>query len=129
MNGAPAHQKGQSRRHVSSGGRMIRIVQTFPSSPLAFQAPPQTSTVQVSNRTTGAAMILLKKCDADNLLLVNGNKSRPSFRPVRQADRVNPPEIKQDGLWAGRQTFVEDFTQEHSLAGLHFTSIEVSGSF
>jgi hypothetical protein len=74
-------------------------------------------------------MILLKKCDADNLLLVNGNKSRPSFRPVRQADRVNPPEIKQDGLWAGRQTFVEDFTQEHSLAGLHFTSIEVSGSF
>ena len=108
---------------------MIKIVQTFPSSPPAFQAPPQTSTVQVSNRTTGAAMILLKKCDANNRLPVSRSKSWPSFRPVRQADRVNPPEIKPDGLWATRRTFVEDFTREHSLSGLHFTSIEVSGNF
>jgi hypothetical protein len=108
---------------------MINIVQNFSFSPPAFQVLPQTSTVQVSNRTTGAAMILLKKCDANNRLPVSRSKSWPSFRPVRQADRVVPPEIKADGLWAGRQTFVEDFTREHSLRGLHFTSIEVSGNF
>jgi len=74
-------------------------------------------------------VILLKKFDANNRLPVSRSDSRPSFRPVRQADRVNPPEIKPDGLWAGRLTFVEDFTREHSLPGLHFTSLEVSGSF
>ena len=108
---------------------MINTVQNFLSSPSAFQALPQTSTVQVSNRTTGAAMNLLKKCDANNRLPASNNKSRPSFRPVRQAHRASFPEIKPDGQWAGSLTFVEDFTREHSLPGLQIASIEISGSF
>jgi hypothetical protein len=74
-------------------------------------------------------MILLKKCDVNNRLPVSRNQSRPSFSPVGQAVRVDPPEIEPDRPRAGRRTFVEDFTRDHSLPGLHFTSIEVSGNF
>jgi hypothetical protein len=43
---------------------MLDAVGNFSFSPPAFQALPQTSTVQVRDRTTGAAMSLLKKSDA-----------------------------------------------------------------
>jgi hypothetical protein len=56
-------------------------------------------------------------------------KRQRSFSPVEQPDRTNSSEIKPDGPWASRLTFVEDFTLEHSLPGLHTTSIEISGSF
>ena len=74
-------------------------------------------------------MSLLKKCNANNCLPVSRSTSRPSFSPVGQAGRANSSEIEPDGPRAGRRTFFEDFTQEHSLLGLHFTSIEISGSF
>ena len=74
-------------------------------------------------------MILLKKCDADNRLPANRNKSRPSFRPVEQADRANPSEMKPDRPSASRLTFVEDFTREHSLPGPASILSEISGSF
>jgi hypothetical protein len=74
-------------------------------------------------------MSLLKKCDAKNRLSANRNKGRDSFRPVGQADRASFSEIKPDGPQASRLTFVEDYTREHSLRGLHITSIEISGSF
>ena len=56
--------EGSSLRHVGSGGCTLEAVGNFSFSPPAFQALPQTSTVQVRNRTTGAAMSLLEKCDA-----------------------------------------------------------------
>jgi hypothetical protein len=74
-------------------------------------------------------MSLLKKCDARNRLPASRNKSQHSFGPVRQADRVNSLEIKPDGPWAGRLTFVEDFTREHFLPGSQITSIGSLGSF
>ena len=74
-------------------------------------------------------MRLLKKCDVNNRLPASRNKSRPSFRPVGQAHRANPSEMKPHRPWAGRRTFVEDFTREHSLPCLQITSIEISGSF
>lgn len=74
-------------------------------------------------------MRLLKKCDANNRLSASRNKSRHSFKPVGRADRANPSEIKPDGPRASRLTFVEDFTQEHSLPGVHILSIGISGSF
>jgi hypothetical protein len=74
-------------------------------------------------------MSLLKKCDANNLLPARRNKSQRSFGPVRHADGANSSEIKPNGPWASRLTFVEDFTVEHSLPGLQITSIEISGSF
>jgi len=74
-------------------------------------------------------MSILKKCDAKNHLSASRNRSRHSFRPPGQADRAKPSEIKPDGPRASRLTFVEDFTREHSLPGVHITSIEISGSF
>ena len=74
-------------------------------------------------------MRLLKKCDANDRPPASRNKFRPSFRPVGQAHRANPSEMKPHGPLAGRLTFGEDFTREHSLPGLQITSIEFSGSF
>ena len=55
---------------------------------------PQTSTVQVRNRTTGAAMILSKKCNANNRLPANSNNRRQSSRPVGLAVRANSSDVK-----------------------------------
>jgi hypothetical protein len=74
-------------------------------------------------------MSLLKKCDPDYRLSASRNQSRHSFRPVEQAGSANFSEIKPDGPWAGRPTFVDDFTREHSLPGPRISSIEISGSF
>jgi hypothetical protein len=74
-------------------------------------------------------MNLLKKCNAKDRLSASWNKSLHSLMPVGQADRANPSEIKPDGPRVSKQTFVEDFTREHSLPGVHITSIEISGSF
>jgi len=98
-------------------------------SPYEFKALPQTSTVQVRNRTNGAAVSLLMKCDAKNPLSASRNKGRHSLRPAGKADKANPSEIKPDGRRASRLTFIEDFTREHSLPGVHITSIEISGIF
>ena len=74
-------------------------------------------------------MSLLKKIVVRNRFFVNRGKSRHSFRPVEQPRRADPPEIKPDGQRMGKLAFVEDFTREHCLRGLHFASIEISGIF
>jgi len=70
-----------------------------------------------------------KTCDANERLPVSRRKSRTSFRPVGQAHRAGLSEIKPGIPRVGKPTFVEDFTGEHSLPGVQFTSIEISGSF
>jgi hypothetical protein len=81
----------------------------------------------VRNRTTGAAINLLRKSVLKKRLSAIRNKSRPSFRPVSEADGANHLETKSDRKWAGRLSFFEDFTLEHSLHGLQITSIEIAG--
>jgi hypothetical protein len=71
----------------------------------------------------------LKKCDTNDHPSASRNKSRHSFRPAAQADVANPSEIKPDRQRAISLTFVEDFILEHSLPGLHITSIEFAGCF
>jgi hypothetical protein len=108
---------------------MIKTVRNFSSSPPAFHVLPQTSAVQARNRTTGAAMSLLKECVANNRLPARCSRSRHPVRPAGQPCTANSSHIKQDAPWAGKLTFAQDFTQEHSLPGLHFASIEISGCF
>ena len=108
---------------------MLAIVSNYSFSPPAFQALLQTSAVQLRNRTTGVAMSLPKKRVVKSRLSPSRNKSRHSFRPVGQAGRANSSGIEPDGPWAGRLTFVEDFTLEHSLHRLYLTSIEIAGIF
>ena len=93
------------------------------------KASPHASTVQVRNRTKGAAMILQKKCVAKNRLSVNRNKSRHLFRPFKHTGGVNSSQIKPERPLLGRPTFAEDFTREHSFPVLHIASIEISGAF
>jgi len=71
----------------------------------------------------------LKKCDANNRQCASHNKGRHSSRPEGQAGRANSSEIMPGAPRAGRLTFVDDFTREHSPSGLHLASIEISGNF
>ena len=64
-----------------------------------------------------------------NRLTAGRVKSHCSLWPPGQAAKAKPAKIKPDRPCGTRLTFVEDFTLEHSLHGLHITSIEISGSF
>jgi hypothetical protein len=74
-------------------------------------------------------MSILKKCATNNRQSARPNKSQPLFGPVGRALSADSSEVKPDGPWPGRLTFIEDFTLEHSHSGLRITSIEFSGSF
>lgn len=100
-------------------------------SPLALQLPPQTSTVQVTNRTIGFAMSRLKNATQSTFdLQVLGRTL--SFQPREQNYEDHAaisPETKPNGPRASRLTFVEDFLLEHSAPGGCIASTEISGSF
>lgn len=51
-------------------------------------------------------------------------KGHCSFRPTVQLDSANSPENKQVEKSRHNQSFVEDYTLEHSLSALHYTLIE-----
>ena len=72
-------------------------------------------------------MNLLKKGDADNRL--PANQSRPLIRPMKQAATLKSSKSKPLRTSAITLTFVEDFTLEHSLPGVHLDSVEISGGF
>jgi hypothetical protein len=71
---------------------------------------------------------LQKTCDANKRLPMGRKQGRSSFRVAGQAHRANF-QMKPDRGCAGKQTFVEDFTGEHSLPGLHVPLIGIAGSF
>lgn len=105
--------------------------QALPFSPLAFQLPPQTSTVQVNNRMIGNAMSRLKNAIQSTICLPVLER-KPLFQPREQNDgghAANSSETNPNGSRASRLTFVEDFLLEHSAPGACITSIEISGSF
>jgi hypothetical protein len=66
------------------------------SSPSAFHASLQTSTLQVSNRTTGAAVSLNKKADVRNYLFARRRKNVLPFRSMSQPDATGYSESEAD---------------------------------
>jgi len=74
-------------------------------------------------------MILLKTSNANSRQSFGRNKSQRSLGSVGKASSADSSEIKSDGLWAAKLTFVEDFTLEHSFPGLQITLTEISGNF
>lgn len=72
---------------------------------------------------------LPKTCDAIKGMPAGRKQSRSSFRLSGQGHRASLQESKPDRSWPGKQTFIEDFTGEHSLPGLQVSSIGISGSF
>jgi len=122
------NQQGEADGTRIRLGARLRQYQVFPSRLSHSQVLPQTNTFQVRNETTGPAMSLL--INATQLIVDERVlKRQRSFSPVEQPHRANSSEIKPNGSWASGLTFVEDFTMEHSLPGLHAASIEISGSF
>lgn len=86
----------------------------------------QTSTVQVSNRTIGDAMIFTKKSEGKNSLSGYLQKSKHS---LRLAKKPTPGGILEIDLNATRETtltFVEDYSIEHSSSGASADSTCIS---
>jgi hypothetical protein len=86
-------------------------------SPSAFPASLQTSTVHVGNRTTGAAMILIKKIDVKKHFADRRAIRLAEARRISLLDASGISEIKTDGAKTNAHGFVEDFSAEHSLSG------------
>ncbi len=77
----------QHQRHAGVVERMLEEgSHHFPLSPSAFQASLQTSVIQANNRTTGAAMSLIKKADVKNHLSARHRSEIHIARPASQSD-------------------------------------------
>ena len=74
-------------------------------------------------------MNLHKKCVANDRRCASRDKGQHSSMSVGQAVRANSSEIMPGAPRAGRLTFVDDFTREHTHPDLHLASIEISGIF
>jgi hypothetical protein len=100
----------------------------LPFSPSAFQALLQTSTGQVSNTTTGAAMSLIKKCDVKNHFSAHPHKRLHPFLPVERIEPIDRLEFESCGANTNTPTFAEDYSNEHSSSGVSAISIRISAS-
>jgi hypothetical protein len=92
-------------------------VYTFSFSPLASQPSLQTSTVQASNRTTGAAMSLIKKIDVE--------KHFAAKRAARLAV-ARMSTVVSSGAKANAPDLVRDVSLDHPPSRAPVTSIAVA---
>ncbi len=67
-------------------------------------------------------MGLSKKLDTNHHLLV----SQHATRPVRHAVKVDFSALESKGT-DRKRTFAEDFLLEHSVSGMHFMKVGISG--
>jgi hypothetical protein len=86
----------------------------FPFSPSAFQASLQTSIFQARNRTTGAAMSLIRQSDVKNHLSPRFRTKIHLCQPESQPDATGFSAAEPDAINATLSTFTEDFVAEHS---------------
>jgi hypothetical protein len=92
-----------------------------------FQASLQTSTVQANNRTTGAAMALIKKADVNQHFAARRAMRRNAFRSVSQplpAGRTATVPAATGPIVTGPDApgFAKDFILEHSSPDAPVTS-------
>src|ERR1019366_5944604 len=106
----------------------IKLDKKYPSRPEPFNALLQASIVQASNRTTGAAMSILKKSDVKNHLSVRRDKVQHSLRPVCHTEGTNFSEMESRLASANPLPFVEDFNLEHFFSGISITQVVISAS-
>jgi hypothetical protein len=90
---------------------MLEAVEMIFSSPSAFQASLQTSTVQALNRGIGDAMSLIEKTDGKSRLSKR-RRNRVHILPADQAV-TGISEENQALADAGRSAFSKDFTADH----------------
>jgi len=88
-----------------------------PFSPSAFQASLQTSIFQARNRTTGAAMSLIKKSDVKNHLSPRFRTKIHLCQPESAPDATGCSVAEPDEIQTSPLSFNEDFVREHSFSG------------
>jgi hypothetical protein len=106
---------------------MLKSRYNFLFSPSAFQASLQTSTVQANNRTTGAAMSLIKKVDVKEHFA-----ARRRLRLIAAGQLVKPaaaglPETTGEGSKEDERAFVQDFSLDHSSSRSPASAEELPG--
>lgn len=110
------------------GWCMLNISEPSTSRLRHLQALPQTITVQGRIRATGATVSHPRECDIPNRICLDSEKNGLWSTYVGLTFPADCPEITPEP-GAGRLTFLEDFTLEHSLHGLRITLIELAGIF
>ncbi len=110
-------------------GVCLREQPVYPFSPPALQASLQTSIFQARNRTTGAAMSVIKRSDVKNHLhspfLTRIHLVQPESQPDATGYSVAEPET----IKANPSGFAEDLIAEHSSSGFSVAPTEqVTGS-
>lgn len=87
-------------------------------SPSAFQASLQTSTVEVSNRTTGAAVSLIKKINVPKHFAARRAMALVAARAVSLPLATEVSDVETAGTKAAAAEFIEDFFLEHSSSSV-----------
>jgi hypothetical protein len=73
-------------------------------------------------------MILIKKCDRKNRLSAHPHKGIHPFRPVKKPAQTGLLQVESGDAMASTQSFVEDFSIEHSSSGVSVLSISISAN-
>ena len=112
---------------VHTGGFqcMLKIVD-FSFSPPAIQGSLRTSTVHACNRTTGIEMSLIKKSDVKNHTSARRRNGPRLPYPVTKRDAAAVSKIEPHDTEPKAPAFAEDFSVEHSHAGVSIVSVESS---
>jgi hypothetical protein len=99
-----------------------------PFSPPAFQVSLQTSNVQAHNRTTGAELSLIKKCDVNDHLAARRRRGILHCSVTKPAATALPaakPAVAKVEISA----FAEDFVVEHAAHGVTVAATARLSSF
>jgi hypothetical protein len=96
----------------------------FPFSPSAFHASLQTSIFRLRNRTTGAAMSLLRKSDVKNHLSLRLRTELYLCPPKSQTRTISFSLAEPDATNTSLSAFAEDFIAEHSSPAKDFAPID-----
>jgi hypothetical protein len=100
------------------GGVCLKKKLVFSSSPSAFQASLQTSTVQASNGTIGVQMSLIKKCDVKMHFAARRRKAAHPTQSAAKSIVAGASATDQAEAEADAAAFSNDFLKEHrSLDG------------
>jgi hypothetical protein len=93
---------------------LVPVAKTF-FSPSAFQASLQTSTVQVSNRTNGAAMGLIKKVDVKAYFAARRGLRVAAAEQATKRVKAIASKAKPAPARITSAEFLRDFCLEHTL--------------
>lgn len=99
-------------------GVCLRWQSVFPFSPSALQASLQTSTFQVRNRTTGAAMSLMKQSGVKDHLSPGYRSKIDLCESMSLPDATGYSMAEPTATGASQPALTRDYSAEHTIASI-----------